>query len=94
MNKNILWADPENTNSTAMMIIYSVAQSGENIDTSDNIAYGLADDKNWDIAHSNSKYKPESNRLTKLAESPIATADFATYTFTPTAAYASYGAQR
>ena len=94
MNKNLLWADPANENACAMMIIYSEGQTGDNIDTSDNVAYGLIDGKNWDIAHSNSKYKPESNRLTKLAESPIATADFATYTFTPTAEYAGYGAQR
>ena len=94
MNKNLLWADPANPNACAMMIIYSEGQTGDNIDTSDNVAYGLIDGKNWDIAHSNSKYKPESNRLTKLAESPIATVDFTTYTFTPTAEYAGYGAQR
>ena len=94
MNKNLLWADPTNPNACAMMIIYSENQTGDNIDTSDNVAYGLIDGKNWDIAHSNSKYKPESNRLTKLAESPIATVDFTTYTFTPTAEYAGYGAQR
>ena len=94
MNKNLLWADPTSQTSTGMMIIYSENQTGDNIDTSDNVAYGLVDGKNWDIAHSNSKYKPESNRLTKLAESPLATVDFATYTFTPTAEYASYGAQR
>lgn len=94
MNKNLLWADPTSQTSTGMMIIYSENQTGDNIDTSDNIAYGLAEGKNWDIAHSNSKYKPESNRLTKLAETPLATVDFATYTFTPTAAYAGYGAQR
>lgn len=94
MNKNLLWADPTNPNACAMMIIYSEGQTGDNIDTSDNVAYGLIDGKNWDIAHSNSKYKPGSNRLTKLTESPIAKADFATYTFTPTAEYAGYGAQR
>ena len=94
MNKNLLWADPTNPNACAMMIIYSEGQTGDNIDTSDNVAYGLIDGKNWDIAHSNSKYKPESNRLTKLAESPIATVDFTTYTFTPIAEYAGYGAQR
>lgn len=94
MNKNLLWADPTNTNATAMMIIYSEGQTAAGIDTSDNIAYGLADGKNWVIAHSNSKFKPEGNTLSKLTESPLATVDFNTYTFTPTTAYAAYGAQR
>ena len=94
MNRNLLWADPANTNATAMMILYSENQTGTGIDTSDNIAYGLADGKNWSIAHSSSKFKPEKNTLSKLEGSPLATADFTSYTFTPTAEYASYGAQR
>ena len=95
MNNNLLWADPTNPNACAMMIIYSTGQTGENIDTSNNIAYGLIDGKNWDIAHSNSKFKPaEGNRLAKLEESPLATVNFDTYTFTPSAEYASYGAKR
>ena len=93
--KNIYWANPEHTQASAMFILYSEAQSGSGITVIDNIAYGLADDKNWSMFHSNSKYTLESgNILTKLETSPLSVAEPSTGTFIPTTEYASYGAQR
>jgi hypothetical protein len=92
MNKNIFWADPSINVTSYCMIIYSEAQDQTVFDTTDNIAYGNAG--TWTIAHSNSKFIPEVNKIAKLEASPLATADVATGTFTATADYASYGAQR
>lgn len=92
MNRNIFWADPSINVTTYCMIIYSEAQDQTVFDTTDNIAYGNAG--SWTIAHSNSKFIPEVNKITKLEASPLATADVTTGTFTATADYASYGAQR
>ena len=92
MNKNIFWADPSINLTTYCMIIYSEAQNQTVFDTTDNIAYGNAGD--WTIAHGNSEFIPEVNKIAKLEASPLATAEVATGTFTPTADYASYGAQR
>lgn len=92
MNKNIFWADPSINVTSYCMIIYSEAQDQTVFDTTDNIAYGNAGA--WTIAHSNSKFIPEVNKIAKLEASPLATADVATGTFTATADYASYGAQR
>ena len=93
--KNIYWANPEHTQASAMFILYSEAQSGSGITVIDNIAYGLADGKNWSMFHSNSKYTLESgNILTKLETSPLSVAEPSTGTFIPTTEYASYGAQR
>ena len=94
MTKNILWGDPASTQASCMFILYDANETADGIEVSDNIAYGLASGKNWLLAHDTSTYKPEGNILTKLESSPLATADFTTYTFTPTAEYASYGAQR
>ena len=95
MTKNILWGDPASTQASCMFILYDPNETGDGIDVSDNIAYGLADGKNWSLANSTSStYKPEQNIVAKLESSPLATVDFTTYTFTPTAEYASYGAQR
>lgn len=92
MNKNIFWADPATNIASYCMIIYSADQDGTVFDTTDNIAFGNTAD--WTIAHSNSKYVPAVNKIEKLAATPFATADVATGTFTTTAEYASYGAQR
>ena len=92
MNKNIFWADPSINLTSYCIIIYSDAQDKNVFDTTDNIAYGNAG--TWTIAHSNSKFIPEVNKIAKLEASPLATADVATGTFTATADYASYGAQR
>ena len=94
VKKNLFWASETNVNSSNMFALYGSGQTATGIDVSDNIAYGLAEGKNWNLAHSNSTYKPEPNTLTKLESNPLATVDFATYTFTPVAAYAGYGAQR
>ena len=94
MTKNLLWGDPASTQASYMFILYDANETGDGIEVSDNIAYGLASGKNWTLAHDNSTYKPENNILKKLESDPLATVDFATYTFTPTAEYASYGAQR
>lgn len=95
MNNNLLWADSSNTNATAMLILYSTAQTGTGLEAKGNIAYGLADGKNWVIAHSNSTFKfEEGNTINKQAEDPLETVDFATYTFKPKAEFASCGAQR
>jgi len=92
MNRNIFWSDPSIDVATYCMIIYSEAQVGTVFDTTDNIAYGNA--AALTIAHGNSKYIPTVNKIDKLESSPLATAVVATGTFTPTADYASYGAQR
>ncbi len=77
-----------------MIILYSADQTGDNCKFENNIAFGMTSEKNWDIANSNSTYKPTTNRLTKLTESPFETADPATETFTPKSEYAHLGAQR
>ena len=92
MNKNIFWAAPTVNIASFCLIIYSEAQDKTVFDTTDNIAYGNTAD--WTIAHSNSKFIPDVNKIDKLEASPFATADVATGTFTPTASYAFYGAQR
>lgn len=92
MNRNIFWADPTINITSYCIIIYSADQNQTVFDTTDNIAYGNAGA--WTIAHSNSKFIPEVNKIDKLEASPLATADVATGTFTTTADYASYGAQR
>ena len=92
MNKNIFWADPTVDVASYCLIIYSEAQDKTVFDTTDNIAYGNT--AAWTIAHSNSKFTPDVNKIDKLEASPFATANVATGTFTPTAAYSSYGAQR
>lgn len=92
MNKNIFWADPTVNVASYCLIIYSEAQDKTVFDTTDNIAYGNT--AAWTIAHSNSKFTPDVNKIDKLEASPFATANVATGIFTPTAAYASYGAQR
>lgn len=94
MTKNLLWGDPASTQASCMFILYDANETGDGIEVSDNIAYGLASGKNWSLAHDSSTYKPENNILTKLESNPLANVDFATYTFTPTAEYAAYGAQR
>ena len=92
MNRNIFWSDPSINVATYCMIIYSEAQAGTVFDTTDNIAYGNA--AALTIAHGNSKYIPTVNKIDKLESSPLAAAEVTTGTFTPTAAYAGYGAQR
>lgn len=95
MNRNIFWADPSwSTSGSYMVIIYSDSQSADGLDATDNIAYGMASGKNWAIAHSNSKWIPSVNQVSKLDTTPFETADAATGTFTPTEAYSGYGAQR
>lgn len=93
--KNIYCADTDHDQASYMFILYSEGQTGENIVVADNLAYGLADGKNWTMFHSNSKYKLESgNVLTKLEASPLSSVDVATGKFVPTSEYSSYGAQR
>ena len=92
LQRNIFWADPTINITSYCIIIYSAAQNQTVFDTTDNIAYGNT--AAWTIAHSNSKFIPEVNKIAKLEASPLATADVATGTFTATADYASYGAQR
>ena len=95
MNNNLLWADASNTNATALLILYSANQTGQGLEANGNIAYGLAEGKNWVIAHSNSLFKfEEGNNIAKLAEDPLEKVDFTTYTFKPKAEFASCGAQR
>lgn len=91
MKKNIFWASSTNANANYLIAFYG--QEGDsNLNVSDNIAYGL-NGKSWTIAHANSKYKPNPNVIEKLTEDPL-TVNYSTYTFTPSAAYSSYGAQR
>ncbi len=95
VSKNIFWAAPEYTSTGSyVFILYSAEQTGENINITDNIAYGMANNRNWDIAHSNSTYKPGTNRIIKADEDILSVKNTTTGTFTPIEAYKSYGAQR
>ncbi len=94
-SRNIYYADPTyNASASYMIILYSENQTGDNCKFDDNVAFGMESGKNWDIAHSNSKYKPAPNRLKKLESTPFQMADPATGTFIPVDAYKAYGAQR
>ena len=59
-----------------------------------NIAYGLAEGKNWLYAHTNSKAIPEVNTLTKLGEDPFASFDTSSGNYSLKADYAAYGPQK
>ncbi len=94
-SNNIFYIDETySTSSSYMIILYSANQTGDNCKFENNVVFGMASGKNWDIAHSNSTYKPTTNRLTKLTESPFETAEPATGTFIPKSEYAHLGAQR
>ncbi len=94
VNRNLLYADPTFSGcASSNVILYSEGQTGNGIDLSGNIAYGLAEGKNWLCAHSNSKYVPEHNFIDKLPETPFQQADPETGTFVVKAEYAAYGVQ-
>lgn len=94
INKNIFWADPTYDKASYCFLTYSSSQDGSGFDTTDNIAYGLTSTKNWTIGHSNSTFVPAVNKVDKLSDTPFSAADTTTGVFTPTSAYAAYGAQR
>ena len=91
MNGNVFWADPANANASYGFILYSTDQDASVVDATGNIAYGLADGKNWLLAHGNSTAIPAANTMTKLDESPFESFDTATGAYTLKAAYSAYG---
>ena len=102
MNKNVFYADPSIKKASYCVILYSDNQTVDALDVTDNLAFGLYDGTpgdetdpaiNWTIAHSNSKVKPEVNKIAKLTETPFETANPTTGTFKLKSEYASYGPQ-
>ena len=91
---NIFWADPASTLASYAFILYSAAQDASVIDSAGNIAYGLADGKNWALAHSNSTAKANPNTVDKLSEDPFSSFNTTTGAYVLKAAYAAYGPQR
>lgn len=94
MNGNVFWADPAGTVASYGFILYDAAQNASAVDASGNIAYGLADGKNWLLAHSNSTVKPADNILPKLDADPFESFDSATGSYVLKPAYATYGPQK
>lgn len=94
MNGNVFWADPAGTVASYGFILYDAAQNAAAVDASGNIAYGLANGKNWQLAHSNSTVKPADNTLPKLDEDPFASFDTATGSYVLKAAYATCGPRK
>lgn len=94
MNGNVFWADPASTLASYSFILYSKNQDASVIDASGNIAYGLASDKTWTLAHSNSTAKANPNTVSKLDEDPFSSFDPATGAYVLKAAYSSYGPVR
>lgn len=72
--KNILFCDDSAyTGAHYTLISYSSNQTANGIDVQDNIAFGLS--KDWTITHSNSTFKANPNKYTKLAASPLSSVD-------------------
>ena len=95
MNNNVLWGDPAySTGGSVCFALYGSGQDASVVDVNDNIAYGLASGKNWDLAHSNSVVKLDPNRLTKLSFDPFESFDPASGAYTLKEAYKSYGPQK
>ncbi|MBQ9892845.1 MAG: hypothetical protein IJM35_06790 [Bacteroidales bacterium] len=91
MNGNIFWGDPSSTLASYGFILYSASQAATAVDATGNIAYGLAEGKNWLLAHTNSTVVPEGNTMAKLEEDPFESFNTGTGDYTLKAAYASYG---
>lgn len=94
INGNVFWADPTSSLASYTFILYSANQDATVIDASGNIAYGLASDKTWTLAHSNSTAKANPNTVSKLDEDPFSSFDPATGVYVMKAAYTSYGPVR
>lgn len=94
MNGNVFWADPAGTVASYGFILYDAAQNASAVDATGNIAYGLADGKNWLLAHSNSTVKPADNTLPKLDADPFESFDSATGSYVLKPAYATYGPRK
>ena len=95
MKNNVLWGDPAySTGGSVCFALYGSGQDASVVDVNDNIAYGLANGKNWDLAHSNSVVKLDPNRLTKLTSDPFESFNTATGAYTLKEAYKSYGPQK
>lgn len=94
MNGNVFWADPAGTVASYGFILYDKAQDASAVDASGNIAYGLADGKNWLLAHGNSTVKPADNTLSKLDGDPFASFDTATGSYVLKSEYATYGPRK
>lgn len=90
MTKNAFYCD-SSVQASYILLIASENQTASAVNISDNIAYGLADGKNWIIAHSNSKFIPTENIIPKVSENPFETVDVSTGTFRLSAAYSGYG---
>lgn len=91
MNRNIFHAPSSAANASYCVILYGPEQSGDNIDCTGNIAFGLSG--NWTIAHSNSTWKPSANTVEKLSDSPFESFDAAKMTYKLKTEYRDYGPQ-
>ena len=94
MRGNIFWADLASIAASYCFILYSDSQSASVVNADDNIAYGLAEGKNWLYAHTNSKAIPEVNTLTKLGEDPFVSFNTSSGSYSLKADYAAYGPQK
>ncbi len=91
---NVFWADPENTSQSYMFLLYSPDQSAEALEISDNIVYGLANNRNWQLGAPSSTVRPGTNRIEKLDEDPFESFDTVSGVYTLKETYAAYGPQR
>lgn len=91
MNRNIFHAPSGAAEPAASycVILYGAEQTGDNMDCSDNLAYGL--NGKWNIAHSTSTWKPAANEITKLSESPFDSFDPVKMVYTLKEEYKDYG---
>lgn len=91
VNGNVFRADPSSSLGTYIMILYSPAQNADVVDLTGNLVYGLADGKNWLLAHTNSTVKPSGQTMPKLDEDPFESFDTTTGAYVLKAAYSAYG---
>lgn len=92
-NNNVMSAPATATNGSNCYGLFATS-GNPTINFEGNIAYGMVEGKNWAIAVSSTTFKPEPNTLTKLTESPFASEDIATCTFTLKPEYSSCGPVR
>lgn len=72
MTRNLFWADSSFDSVSYGFILYGGGQSASAVTAANNIAYGLAPQRNWLSAHMESKVVPDPNVISKTHEDPIA----------------------
>ena len=96
--RNIFYVEPEGSWSDVTNIMQTFMPehpaSGIDVTVEDNIVYGLADGKNWQICNPSSTFiYPGSNIIEKSATDPFSVKDTSTGTFTQGTGFAAYGAR-